>query len=326
MKILVTGATGFTGRHLARRLYDLGYDVRVIVREKSKIEQSKNFEPEIIQGDIRDPGVVERAVKGVKMVFNIAAIFRNAGIPDKVYWETHVDGTQNLLNASNKNNIERFIHCSTVGVHGHIENPPADETYPFSPGDIYQVTKLKGELNALKYHMETKLPLTTIRPCPIYGPGDMRLKKLFKLCSKNIIPILGDGNVFFHMVYIDDLVDAFILAAENKVAIGETFIVGGSECYKLNRLLELIAEELNKASLKIHLPAKPFQLMGSLCESLCIPLGINPPIYRRRVDFFTKSRSFDISKAKNMLGFKPKVCLKEGINRTANWYKKSGLL
>jgi nucleoside-diphosphate-sugar epimerase len=154
----------------------------------------------------------------------------------------------------------------------------------------------------------------------------MRLKKLFKLCSKNIIPILGDGNVFFHMVYIDDLVDAFILAAENQAAIGETFIVGGSECCNLNRLLELIAKEFNITPLKIHLPAKPFQLMGTLCESLCIPLGVNPPIYRRRVDFFTKSRSFDISKAKKMLGFKPKVCLKEGINRTAKWYKKSGLL
>jgi len=326
MKVLVTGATGFTGRHLTRRLYDLGYDVRVMARDKSKVEQSNNFEPDIIQGDIRDRDVVEGAVKGVKMVFNIAAAFRNAGIPDKVYWETHVNGTQNLLNASKKNDIERFIHCSTVGVHGHIENPPADETYSFNPDDIYQVTKLKGELNALKYHMETKLPLTIIRPCPIYGPGDMRLIKLFRLCSKNIIPILGNGNVFYHMVYIDDLVDAFILAAENKVAIGETFIVGGSECYTLNQIIDFIAEKNEKTPLKLYLPAKPFQMLGSLCESLCIPLGINPPIYRRRVDFFTKSRKFDISKSKKMIGFKPKVCLKEGINRTANWYEKSGLL
>jgi len=326
MKVLVTGATGFTGSHLARKLYDLNYDVRVIVREKSKIEQSNNFEPEIIEGDIRDTDVVKRAVKGVKMVFNIAAIFRTAGNFDKVYWETHVNGTQNLLNASKKNNIERFIHCSTVGVHGHIENPPADETYPFNPADIYQVTKLKGELNALKYHMETNLPLTVIRPCSIYGPGDMRLLKLFRLCSNNITPILGDGNIFYHMVYIDDLVDAFILAAENKVAIGEVFIVGGSECYTLNQIIDLIVEKNKKMPFKLYLPAKPFQLLGSLCESVCIPLGINPPIYRRRVDFFTKSRSFDISKIKKYLNFEPKYSLKEGLEATRTWYYQKGLL
>ena len=157
MKVLVTGAAGFTGSHLARRLFDLGYDVRIIVRQNSKIEQSNCFQPEIIQGDIRDPDIVERAVKGVDMVFNIAAVFRTAGISDKVYWETHVNGTQNLLNASKKYNIEIFIHCSTVGVHGHIVNPPADETYPFNPGDIYQVTKLKAELNAFQYHLVHKL-------------------------------------------------------------------------------------------------------------------------------------------------------------------------
>lgn len=326
MKVLVTGAAGFTGSHLARRLFDLGYDVRIIVRQNSKIEQSNCFQPEIIQGDIRDPDVVERAVKGVKMVFNIAAIFRTAGISDKVYWETHVNGTQNLLNASKKYNIERFIHCSTVGVHGHIENPPADENYSFNPGDIYQVTKLKAELNALKYHKETKLPLTIIRPCSIYGPGDMRLKKLFRLCSKKIIPILGDGKVFYHMVYIDDLVDAFILAAENKVAIGEAFIVGGSECYTLNQIIDLIAKKNKKMPLKLYLPAKPFQLLGSLCENFCIPLGINPPIFRRRVDFFTKSRSFDISKIKKLLNFEPKYSLEEGLEATHAWYNQRGLL
>ncbi len=326
MKALVTGATGFTGSHLSRRLFDLGYDVRVIVRENSKVEPLTGFEGEIIKGDIRDLDAVERAVKGVEIVFNIAAIYRTAGISDKVYWETHVNGTRNLLNASKDNNIERFIHCSTVGVHGNIVNPPADETYPFDPGDIYQVTKLKGELSALNCYLETKLPVTIIRPCSIYGPGDMRLKKLFKLGSKNIIPIIGDGNVFYHMVYIDDLVDAFVLAAEKKKAIGEVFIVGGSECYTLNHIIDLIAEKNKKKPLKIYLPAKPFQLLGSLCERLCIPLGINPPIYRRRVDFFTKSRSFDSSKIKKFLNYEPKYSLREGLEATFTWYNQRGLL
>lgn len=326
MKVLVTGATGFTGSHLAKKLYRSGHDVRILVREKAKVSQFNDFDPEIIQGDIRDFYSVKLAVKGIDLVFHIAAAYRTAGIADRVYWDTHVKGTEHLLKAAFKSNVNRFVHCSTVGVHGHIAKNPANESYQFNPGDIYQMTKLEGEQKAVQFFKKTGLPVTIIRPCAIYGPGDMRLYKLFKLMTYKLIPILGTGKIFYHMVYINDLVDAFILAAENENVIGESFIIGGEECYKLNRLLELIAKELNNAPLKIHIPAKPFQFMGTICEKIFIPLGMNPPIYRRRIDFFTKSRIFDISKSKKMMGFKPKIDLKEGISRTANWYKESGLL
>ncbi|GAG85151.1 unnamed protein product, partial [marine sediment metagenome] len=162
MKVLVTGATGFTGSHLAKRLFQSGFDVRVLVRDKSKVGQLNGFDPEVIKGDIRDPGAVDHAVRGVEKVFHIAAVYRTAGIKDEVYWDVHVKGTENLLNASFKYGIQKFIHCSTVGVHGHIENPPADENYPFNPGDIYQLTKLKGEITALQFYQKTQLPVIVI--------------------------------------------------------------------------------------------------------------------------------------------------------------------
>lgn len=112
------------------------------------------------------------------------------------------------------------------------------------------------------------------------------------------------------MVYIDDLVQGFILA-------GEVSLIGGEENMILDDLLSTIAEITGRPGTKIHLPALPFQLAGSLCEKICIPLGIEPPIYRRRVDFFTKSRSFDIGKAKRLLGYSPNYGLRAGLNKTA---------
>ncbi len=326
MKVLVTGGTGFTGYNLVKRLCKLGIEVRVLIRDTQKRKIFNGVDVEIIEGNITEPGIVDRAVEGIEKVFHIAAVFRTAGISEKEYWDVHVKGTENLLNSSIRHNIKRFIHCSTGGVHGHIEEPPANESYRFKPGDIYQITKLEGELKAVTFGLEKGLPVTVIRPSPIYGPGDMRLLKLFKMASRKYVFILGAGNVFYHMVYIDDLIDAFLLASESEKAIGETFLIAGGERLSLNEIIDLIAEEQGLKPTKIHIPVKPFQLLGDVCEKICIPLKIEPPIYRRRVDFFTKSRSFDISKANKILEYEPKVNIREGVARTISWYKEQNLL
>lgn len=326
MKVLVTGSTGFTGGKLAMKLYQLGVSVKVLIRDKSKVECNDSYYPEIIEGDIRDMSSVVEAVNGCEKIFHLAACYRTAGLPDKTYRDIHVKGTENLLKAAHKFNVQRFVHCSTVGVHGHIDNAVANEMSPFSPGDIYQETKLEGELCAKRFFDETKLPISIIRPTAIYGPGDLRLLKLFKLAGKMFTPILGNGQIYYHMIYIDDLVDAFVRASEDKNAIGEAFIIGGSERKTLNEIVDIISSGLGTPSFKIHLPASPFQLLGSVCEKICTPLKIEPPIYRRRVDFFTKSRSFDTSKSQKILGFFPKVAIEKGLNKTAAWYKDKGLL
>lgn len=326
MKVLVTGATGFTGHNLAKKLFKSGHDVKVLVRNRAKVNVTDEYDPEIIEGNIIDSEAVEKAVKGCEKVFHIAAMFRTAGFTDKAYYDVHVKGTENLLQSSLRHQVQRFVHCSTVGVHGDIDNPPANELSPFKPGDIYQQTKLEGELKTYEFYKKTKLPISIIRPTAIYGPGDLRLLKLFKLATKSVTLILGDGEIFYHMVYIDDLVDAFILASEKDTAIGEAFIAGGDELYSLNRLIEVIAKEAAVSQTVFHLPALPLQLIGSLCEKVCIPFKIEPPIYRRRVDFFTKSRAFDISKAKRLLGYQPRVTIQQGIANTYKWYKEQNHL
>lgn len=326
MKILVTGATGFTGHNLSARLLREGHEVRILVRSKKRVQLDPSPNLEIIEGDIRDKSIVDSCVKGTEKIFNIAAMFRSAKSVDQDYHDIHVGGVQHILTAAQRYEVPRIVHCSTVGVHGDIKVAPADEESPYAPADIYQRTKLEGELWAREFADKNKLNLSVVRPTAIYGPGDMRLLKLFKLASKAVTPIIGSGEIYYHMVYIDDLVEGFILAGEKESAIGEVFIIGGEEKMQLNDLLKTISKIIKSSDKAIHLPAKPFQLAGSLCEKICIPFNIEPPIYRRRVDFFTKSRSFSIDKAKQLLQYSPQYDLYTGLSKTADWYSQQGLL
>jgi len=328
LRILVTGGTGFAGSNLANRLIKRGYEVRVLTRKATdKTDYLKNLGIELYSGDICDKKSVNEAVKNVDVVYHLAAAWQEAAIPDKAYWDVNVGGTKNILDASVKENVERFVHCSTVGVHGHISNPPANESYPYNPGDIYQKTKCEGEKLALKYFREIGLPGVVVRPSGIYGPGDTRLLRLFKSIYHRKFVMIGKGDVCYHLTYIDDLIDGFELCGEKKEAPGEIYIIAGNVSPSLNQLVSVIARALD-----VPIPTKrfpfvwPVWLAGWVCEAVCKPWGIEPPLFRRRVDLFRKNRAFDISKAKRELGFEPKFDLETGIKTTADWYKKQGWL
>jgi dihydroflavonol-4-reductase len=222
--------------------------------------------------------------------------------------------------------VSRFVHCSTVGVHGHIEQPPAAENAPFAPGDLYQDSKLEGERIAARYMAEARLPVTIFRPAPIYGPGDLRLLKLFRGIKRGYFPMIGDGRVFYHLVFIDDLVEGILRCGTAEQAIGETYILAGPEYMNLNELMATVAEAVGARPPWLRLPFAPVYAAAAACEAVCRPLGLEPPLHRRRVGFFAKSRAFDIAKARRRLGYAPKVSTREGIARTAAWYAEQGLL
>ena len=322
--VLVTAATGLTGTVLARTLLGRGVAVRVLARDPAKVAAAGLAGAEVVSGDIGDAEAVEKAVAGCQTVFHLAAAYREGGLTDEVYHRVHVLGTELVCAAALRHRVARVVHCSTVGIHGHIEEPPATEEYRTSPGDIYQRTKWEGEQVAWKFHREHGLPVAVVRPTAIFGPEDDRLLKLFRLANRNTIFLLGDGRVHYHMVHVDDLVEGFVLAGSVDAAIGEAFIIGGEPCHDLNTIVGEIARILGRRGRIFHLPAKPFQWAGSLCERIFIPLGLNPPIYRRRVDFFTKSRWFSIEKARRLLGYQPRVGLAEGLAATAAAYREAG--
>ncbi len=326
MKVLVTGATGFTGRHLVHRLLDEGAPVRIVARSAVRARAAFGDRVEIAEGDVADPEVIRRAVPGCGVVYHLAAAYREAALPDARYRAVHVDSTRLLLEASRAEGIERFVHCSTVGVLGHISHPPADETSPYNPGDIYQDTKVEGERLALDFAARHGVPLTVARPTAIYGPGDLRLLKLFRMIARRRFVMIGSGEVYYHMVHVADLVDGLRLLAQRREAIGEIFILGGEGYRTLNDIAALIARVVGAPAPRWHVPAWPIQAAGSLCEAICAPFGIEPPIYRRRVDFFTKSRAFSIARARRLLGFDPKIDLERGFVETTKWYREHGHL
>ena len=328
MNVLVTGVTGFTGGHLARYLAGRGDHVRGLIRRSTRADtgwvQSSEVEP--VFGDLTDCTSLGGACRDVDVVYHIAASYRTAGQSDDAYRAVNVTGTENLLHEAAAAGVRRFVHCSTGGVHGHIEQPPATEDAPLAPGDIYQETKLEAEELVRRTGPSAGLDVAIVRPIGIYGPGDTRLLKMFRGIARGRFPMLGSGDVFYHLTYIDDLIEGFRLCGETAGAAGRTYILAGPRYTTLSELVALIADELGVAPPRIHFPVWPVWVVGALCELVCVPLKIEPPLYRRRVDFFTKSRAFDTMRARTEIGWDPKIALETGIARTAAWYRERGLL
>lgn len=323
MRILVTGATGFTGGHLARALAAGGHDVRALVRDPARARDLDEAGVELTIGDLRDPAPLAAAVTGVEVVYHIAAIYRSAGVSRDSYRAVNATAVRRLVDAAARAGVRRVVHCSTVGVHGDIEHPPANEGAPLKPGDVYQVTKLEGERLARDAAQRLGIEVTIARPSGIYGPGDRRLLKLFRNVIRRF-PILGSGEIYYHLTYIDDLVEGLRLCGEHPAAANRTYILAGGEVTTLNQLVRLIAEVAGVRPPTVHLPVWPFWVAGAVCEMVCVPLNIEPPLYRRRVDFFTKSRAFDITRARGEIGYAPRVALRDGIKRTLDWYRQHG--
>jgi dihydroflavonol-4-reductase len=324
LRIAVTGGTGYTGGRLIERLRGRGHEVAALARATSR-------RPAIdgvtwVEGDFAQREALARLVEGAAAVAHVGAVYRTAGHPDSYYRDVNVGGTERLLEAAARAGVARFVHTSTVGVHGDVRNPPADETAPFEPGDVYQETKAEAEALAMRFQRDRGLPVAVIRPGAIYGPGETRLKKLFRAIARGRYAVVGSGRPHYHLVYIDDLLDGYEIALAHPAAAGEAFIVAGPRSVSQSELARLVAGATGGRVLPFRIPAAPIQFAGDLCEAICVPLEVEPPLHRRRVDFWTKNRSFSIAKARRVLGYDPKVDVEEGIARTAAWYRQAGWL
>lgn len=324
MRVMVTGATGFTGGHLARTLKARGHDVRALVRTPEAAGDLAREGIELCPGDLADAAAVQRAADGCDVVYHIAAVYREARHPDDYYRRINVEGTRNVLDAVARG-AGRVVHCSTVGVHGDVQSIPATEESPFAPGDVYQSTKLEGELLA-RARIDAGLPGSIFRPQGIYGPGDRRFLKLFKTIHRGTFRMIGSGDVLYHMTFVSDLVDGIILCGEHPGALGQTFVFGGPRYTTLRELVGEVSKAVGTPLRRGHIPVAPVMAAAVLCEWLCKPLRIEPPLYPRRLDFFVKDRAFSVAKAQALLGYAPRVDLEEGLRRTFEWYRQAGWL
>jgi nucleoside-diphosphate-sugar epimerase len=326
LRVALTGATGYTGGRLLDALLARGDSVAVLARAASISEALQRPNLRLVRGDLRDRAALDELVDGCDAVLHVAAVYRTAGHSDDYYRDVNLGGTERLLEAAARSGVDRFVHTSTVGVHGDVRRIPGDETSPLEPGDIYQKTKAEADRLALEFHAKRGLPVTVVRPGAIYGPGETRLLKLFRAIARGRYAVVGSGQAYYHPVYIDDLVDGFLLALSRPEAVGQAFIVAGPHYVTQHELARLIATHTGGRVLPFRIPAAPLYLLGALCEAVCVPLGLEPPLHRRRVEFWTNNRAFSIAKAQRMLGYAPRVDLDEGIARTAAWYREAGWL
>lgn len=324
LNAFVTGASGFTGSHLVRLLNEGGFAVRALLRESSSRVLLEGLSYRPIEGDLASDVEFTEHVRGSDVIFHVAAVYREAKLPDEIYRRVNVEATRHLAEAALAHGIP-FVYCSTCGVHGEV-SPPANEESPYNPGDIYQQTKVEAE-EALLATRQRGLKFAIIRPVGIYGPGDRRFLKLFKGVARRRFPIIGSGEVLYHLTHVDDVARGFIRAYEAIQDVqGEAFIIAGERYTSIRELVDIIARHAGVSPPRLRLPAAPMLAAAVLCEAVCRPLKVEPPLYPRRLDFFLKDRAFSIDKARSRLAWRPQVGLDEGIHDTLAWYREQGWL
>lgn len=328
MRILVTGGTGFTGAALALRLASEGHEVLSLDTQSGLRDvELEAAGARLVRGSITDADVVDEVMRGVDVVHHVAAAFREYGEAESHYRDVNVGGTRTVLEAAVRHRVRRFVNCGTCGVHGDVEHPPAGEDAPITPADYYQRLKYEAEVLVREFSEQHGLSAVTLRPAGIYGPGDPgRVLMIFKAVAKGVFPMFGPGDALYHTTYIDNLVDIFLLAQDSQMSGGRPYLVGDDRYYTIEELVRRVADAMDTEVRIPHLPIGPLLVAGHVVEAVCRPFGIAPPIFPRRVDWFRQNRAFDISRAREELGYEPRVGLEEGLRRTAEWYRARGML
>src|SRR5919112_3427216 len=315
MRILVTGGTGFTGTALVRRLVQAGHQIVALdYKEGLECDALRALGAEVVIGSVTDRARVDRSMRGVEFVFHLAAAFRELNVPDSFYDQVNVEGTRIVLHSARRAGVRKFIYCSTCGVHGNVEHPPADEDAPIRPADYYQRTKYEAE--PLVKREAGDMEVSILRPAAIYGPGDPeRFFMIFKRVAKGTFPMFGSGRTLYHPLYIDNLVDAFMLCLPKGAGDRREYLIADEHYYPIQDIVEEVGRALNVKVRIPHYPVLPVVAVGHVVEKLCKPFGITPPIFPRRVDWYRQNRAFDISRAKRELGYLPRIMLPEGLRR-----------
>lgn len=320
MRVLITGGGGFIGSHLVDSQLAQGHLVRTVDLHVERLAHT-NSHPnlEVVVGDITDPALVKRLVDEVDVVHHLASAHLDVSLSDDDYRRVNVDATVDLLEAACAAGVSRVVHCSSNGVIGDVENPPADETTPCKPTNIYERTKLAGEREALRLAKETELPVVVARPAWVYGPRCPRTQKLFRTIGKGHFVMVGDGQTLRHPIYVSDAVSGLELCAETQGVSREVYLLAGETPVTIETLVQTVAQLLGVRGPVIRLPLWLGKSGGYILQIAFKPLGRQPPFSRRSVDFFMKNNAYDISKARQQLGFEPQVDLRTGLTWTQDW-------
>jgi len=322
MKALVSGSNGFIGSHLVEALKKRGYAVTCLVRKTSNLDWLKGLNVEFVYGDCTEKETLYKAVEGADYVYHLAGVVR--AVYRETYYRVNFLGTKNLLEVCNEinTNMKKFMYLSTQAAVGPI-NP--DHKGDCQPITDYGKSKLEGEMVVTSFR--DRLPVLIIRTTAIYGPRDKDFYTYFKFIKKGLRPIPGNVEGDINLLYVGDLIEGMIMAAENENSSGETYFLADERSYSWEEASDKAARAMGVKTVNIRIP-KWMILTSAFLSELSSGITRKPPFLDRQ-----KAREIlhdgwfcDITEARERLGFKPRVSLEEGLKITASWYKDNGWL
>lgn len=324
MPVLITGANGFIGSHIAEKLHAKGYALRCLVRTTSNVGWLKHLPVEFVYGDLCDDDIPESAFHDVDYVYHLAGTTKAKTREE--YFRGNQRATANLLSAAltHAKNLRRFVHVSSQAAVGPTLNgTPVNEETPFHPITTYGVSKMEAEKECLK--LMGKLPITIARPPAVYGPRDKDVFAFFSSMNKGLQPMIGFDNKLVSLIHVRDLVDGIVLAGEHPKGTGQTYFISSERYYNWKEVGEITAGVMGRRALRLRIPEFIVYTLAG-CSELLGMMSSKPVLlnFEKARDIVQSAWTCSIDKAKTDLGFRESMTLEEGIRDTVKWYKKEG--
>jgi nucleoside-diphosphate-sugar epimerase len=327
--VLVTGATGFVGSHVAETLIRRGDRVRALARERADTAFLDSLGATIVRGDLSEPGTLNAAVEGVDVIAHCAAKVGDWGHVDE-YRKVNVEGLRALFDAVLNRPLHRFVHVSTLGVYEARHHYGTDETEPLPDRHIdgYTQSKVEAERLALQYYRKQKIPVTILRPGFVYGSRDrMVLPRLVNRLQERSVIYIARGRYALNTTYVGNLADAVVLGIDNPAAVGEVFNITDGEFVSKRTFFETVADGLGLKRPRAFPPVPIWlaRIMANWRESKFRRENRpHPPrITQAQLKFAGLNLDFSIAKARTKLGYSPRVQFHEGMEQAMEWYRNS---
>jgi nucleoside-diphosphate-sugar epimerase len=313
-KVAITGAAGFLGTHLVRGFEARGARVTPLVR---KVDATSPSGARPLEDVLSDPG----ALAGHDVLVHAAAVRHRHGVDAAEYRASNVDLVERAMRAC-AGRVRRFVLVSSVGVYGFPAKLPVTEEHPYAPRTLYSATKVEAEVRARRLAPEVGVELVVARPTIVYGPGDRNgmLDKMAAMIRMGAYRVVGDGENVLHHTHVDDIAEGLWLAATHPAAAGDGFIFAGPETITLRELSELVARAVGRELPKRRVPAGFARAVATVIDIAAdrgVTLGgREPPVNHEKLDVMTLPICFDVSRARRVLGYAPRVRYEEGVMRT----------
>lgn len=322
MRYLITGASGFIGPHLVRKLISDGHECRCLVRSIKKSEPLEHLGAEIIEGDITRAESLNGIARDMDCLLHLATLghMSNFTVTEAMFEAVNVQGTVNVMNEAIREKVPRVVHCSSVAAMGICPDKPATEKSECRPHHPYGRSKVKAEHAVLDMVKSQGLPASIVRFSMVYGPGDWRdMLKLVRLTKKGLFPKIGRRPKLTPMIHVADAVQGILLAAENGMP-GEIYLITNRQSQPFDQIRKIIEESLGIRRFPVYVPEWLALLAASMIERSFSFAGKTPPVSRKNIESTLADRVFSIEKAQQELGFNPTVDPEAGLKETVAWY------